>query len=75
MTLNYVGSRAFKTRLAEFGYEDKEEARFLKIIEKLEMQGWDIDASVENWAACEVENFEEFEMLKHDWQAARRAVK
>ena len=75
MTLTYVGNRASKTRLAEFGYNDKEEQRFLEIAAKLKELGWCIDTSVENWAGCEVEDKNEFELLKSDWKRMRRATK
>ncbi len=75
MTLKYVGARAFEHRLAEFSYEDKEEDRFIKIAEALEEEGYKIDTGVEGWAAIKVEDRDEFEEIKKDFQRLRRAIK
>lgn len=75
MTLAYVGGRAFDVRIAEFGYAEKEADRFANIVEALENKGWQIDTGVECWGACVVEDKEEFEMLKRDWQELKKQIK
>lgn len=75
MTLKYVGKRAFKMRLGEFGYSEKEEGRAAKIFEYLKKQGWDIDTGVYEWAAVEVADRAEFDYLMADFKAAKRIIK
>lgn len=74
MTLNYIGSRANKERLAEFSYENKEENRFMRIAEALRREGYDIDVGVQNWAAIKVEDRAEFDKVKRDFQRLRRKI-
>ena len=75
MTLNYVGNRQNKTRLAEFTYTEREEARFLRIVNRLDSLGYEVDTGVLGWAAVEVADRAEYDMLKADFQAARREIK
>lgn len=75
MTLKYVGERAFKQRLAEFTYEDREEDRFMRIAEALEEEGYKIDTGVENWAAIVVDDRDEFEEVKKTFQRLRRTIR
>ncbi len=75
MTLKYVGSRAYKHRLAEFSYEDKEEDRFMKIAEALREEGYEMDTGVEYWAAIKVEDRKEFDEIKKAFQRLRRSIK
>lgn len=83
MTLSYVGNRENNKiggscrgkRFAEFTYTDKEEERFFKIVECLEMQGYNIDTGVMNWAVCEVENKAEFDSVKEAFQKAKKIIK
>ena len=75
MTLKYVGERAYDHRLAEFTYEEHEEERFFKIAEELKEEGYNIDTGVEGWAAIRVEDRNEFEEVKRDFQRIRRSIK
>lgn len=75
MTLNYVGNRAFKTRLAEFEYSEKEEKRFMKIAGFMKKEGWNIDTGVEGWAAIEVEDREQFNEVMADFKKAKKLIK
>ena len=75
MRLKYVGERAFRNRLAEFSYDEKEEERFKKIAHALEEYGYKIDTGIYLWAAIEVEDFEEFKEVKRDFQHLRRSIK
>ncbi len=75
MTLKYVGKRAFDERLAEFNYTEKETERFDRIAEELENEGYKVDSGVEGWAAIKVEDRDEFEEIKKDFQRLRRAIK
>lgn len=75
MTINYVGTRQFDDRLAEFSYTDAEETRFLKIIEYMKKQGWDIDTGVENWAAIKVLDKNEYDCVLADWKKAKKLIK
>ena len=43
MEVHYVGKKAFRQRLAEFTYDDKEEDRFFAIANAMEVKGWNID--------------------------------
>lgn len=75
MTINYVGGRQSKKRLAEFSYTDKEEARFYKIVDYLKGIGWEIDTGVVNWAAIEVFDKDEYEKVLADYKEAKRLIK
>lgn len=75
MTLRYVGERAFDHRLAEFSYEDHEEDRFMRIANALEEEGYKIDTGIANWAAIKVEDRDEFEEVKRDFQRLRRTIR
>lgn len=75
MTVKYVGNRQFKNRLAEFTYEDREEARFDKIAEYLRNEGYDIDTSVANWAAIEVADRDEYEQVVETYKKAKKMIK
>lgn len=74
MTINYVGKRAFKNRFAEFSYTDEEHDKFLEVASILESEGYTVDASVENWAAVEVEDRNEYDDLKRIYKRAKAAV-
>ena len=80
MTIQYIGKRACNRwggkehRIAEFIYEDKEEEKFMKIVEFLKELGYEIDTGVENWAAVEVNDRSEFEQLIRDYKKAKGAV-
>lgn len=67
MEIHYVGKKVFRQRLAEFTYEDKEEDRFFAIAKAMEARGWNIDVRVQNWAAIEIVDHNEFEEVKLDW--------
>ena len=75
MTIKYVGNRQFKTRLAEFTYEDHEEARFDKIAEFMRNEGYDIDTGCENWAAIEVVDRNEYEQVVETYKKAKKQIK
>ena len=75
MTLNYVGERKYNERLAEFSYKENEEERFMKIASALEEYGYKIDTGVEGWAAIVVDDRNEFEEVKKDFQHLRKAIK
>lgn len=75
MTLKYVGSRAFRHRLAEFSYDDHEEDRFDKIVEALRAEGYEVDNGVENWAAIRVCDREEFDEVKELFQQLKKDIK
>lgn len=75
MTIKYVGNRQFKTRLAEFTYEDHEETRFEKIVEYMRNEGYDIDTGCANWAAIEVDNRDEYEQVVETYKKAKKIIK
>lgn len=75
MEIHYVGEREFRQRLAEFSYEDKEEDRFFAIAKAMEERGWNIDVGVQNWAAIDVIDRNEYEEVKADWMELKRAIK
>ena len=75
MTIQYVGSRQFRMRLAEFSYTDKEEARFMKIADHLRGLGYDVDTGVENWAAIRVSDRDEYEQVLEDYKEAKKLIK
>ena len=75
MEIHYVGKREFRQRLAEFSYEDEEEDRFFAIAKAMEEKGWKIDVGVQNWAAIEVMDRDEYEEVKADWMKIKRAIK
>lgn len=75
MTINYVGSRQFKNRLAEFSYEDNEFERFMKIAAYMKELGWNIDTGVYNWAAIAVADRGEYEDVLADYKEAKRLIK
>lgn len=75
MEIHYVGKREFRQRLAEFSYEDKEEDRFFAIAKAMEERGWDIDVGVQNWAAIEIVDRDEYEKVKEDWMELKKAIK
>lgn len=75
MTIKYVGNRQFKTRLAEFTYEDHEEARFEKIAEYMRSEGYDIDTGCANWAAIEVDDRNEYEQVVETYKKAKKMIK
>ena len=83
MTIKYVGTKAnneigggcANKRFAEFTYSDKEAARFEKIIENLEMNGYSVDCGIENWAAIEVADKSEYDQVAECYKAAKRVIK
>lgn len=75
MEIHYVGKKAFRQRLAEFTYEDKEEDRFFAIAKAMETRGWDIDVGVQNWAAIKVDDRNEYEEIKSDWIELKKTIK
>lgn len=75
MEVHYVGKREFRQRLAEFSYEDKEEDRFFAIAKAMEERGWNIDVGVQNWAAIEVVDRNEYEEVKSDWIELKKTIK
>ena len=75
MTINYVGSRQFNKRLAEFSYTDEEESRFMKIVAHLRDLGYNVDTGCENWAAIEVADRAEYEDVLTDYKEAKRLIK
>nr|DAZ84125.1 MAG TPA: hypothetical protein [Caudoviricetes sp.] len=75
MEIHYVGKKAFRQRLAEFTYDDKEEDRFFAIANAMEVKGWNIDVGVQNWAAIEVVDRNEYEEVKSDWIDLKKAIK
>ena len=75
MEIHYVGKREFRLRLAEFSYEDIEEDRFFAITKAMEEIGWNIDVGVQNWAAIEVMDRDEYEEVKADWIELKRRIK
>lgn len=74
MTLKYVGIRAFRERLAEFGYSEEEEEHFMKIADYLREAGWNIDTGCENWAAIKITNKEEFNHVMEDFKKAKKCL-
>ena len=74
MTLNYVGNRQHKVRLAEIEYREGEEDKFEIVLHYLWDCGWNVDAGVMWWAGCEVEDRHEFELFKEDFKAAKSLV-
>ena len=76
MKLHYVGKRQFKARLAEMEYSEKEERRFFDIVKYLEKEcGWEIDTGVYGWAAVIVDDYDEYEYFKKDFQEAKKKIK
>ena len=78
MRIEYSGNRSkwWKkgTRHAEIFYEEHEEEKADRVIEKLRGMGWQIDNSVAGWAGCEVIDKDEFEEFKEDWKEAKSLV-
>ena len=83
MTIKYVGTRdnnrvggyCRNKRFAEFSYRDEEQERFFKIADCLEMQGYEIDTGVANWAIIEVADREEYNEVVERFKEAKRAIK
>ena len=75
MTINYVGERAWKHRLAEFSYRENETERFMKIAESLRETGYDIDTGCEGWAAIRVDDRNEYNQVVEDYRKAKRLIK
>ena len=75
MTINYVGCRAWRNRLAEFSYTEKEECRFLKIANHLRDLGYEIDTGVEGWAAIRVDDRDKYNQVVEDYRKAKRLIK
>ena len=79
MKLSYVGNRnriySNGKRYAEIEYSDKEEDRAKKICQELRNLGWNVDDSVENWGACQVEDRAEFDDFMDDWKKLKKQIK
>lgn len=80
MTVTYRGEQkcGSKTlhRIAEIAYdEEKERLLMAKMIRPLELKGWNIDDSVEGWAAVEVEDMEEYKAFVSDYKAVKKSAK
>ena len=41
----------------------------------MEVKGWNIDVGVQNWAAIEVVDRNEYEEVKSDWIDLKKAIK
>lgn len=76
MTLNYVGNRQFRNRLAEFGYTENEEDTALDILAILENDfGYDVKAGVQGWAAIRVDDRDEFNEVMKDYKEAKKMLR
>ena len=74
MQVRYVGNRAFKNRLAEITYSDQEEQKAFQIFDMMNDLGWNIDTSVENWAACNVEDRQEYDLFINDMKQCKKKL-
>lgn len=73
MRIQYVGSRAFKTRLAEMTCTEKEEEKLLNVADYLrEQYGYAVDTGVECWAAIVVADRSEYEEVLAAWRQAKK---
>lgn len=75
MTLHYVGTRQYKVRLAEIEYREGEEEKFEAVYQHLRSCGWDLDAGVMFYACCAVEDKHEYDLLKEDYDAAKKLLR
>lgn len=83
MIINYTGSRQTKDlhnqlsgiRLAEISYNENEFVLMNRMAQLLEVKGWEIDSSVEGWAAVEVADRDEYNKFMADYKEAKRCIK
>lgn len=80
MTAIYVGTRKTAKlkkpcRMAEIAYSDNETTFAQRVFDLLEIKGWEVDAGVENWAAVQVEDRDEFNVFMKDFKEAKTCIR
>ena len=76
MTVNYKGTdKEFAYRVAEIGFEEREQKLYSKIEQMMNIKGWKLNQVTDGYALCEVENKEEYKDFAKDYKEVKKSAK
>lgn len=78
MKINYKGRYEDKSkrehRLAEITFAESEERDYKRLAQVMSIKGWDLQLIINEYAACEVEDREEYEMFLKDYKEVKKSI-
>ena len=75
MVLSYKGrDPQYNYRIAEITFKESEMPKMEKLQQVMADLGWDIDIVTEDYAICEVDDIEAYNMFKEDWKQAKKGL-
>lgn len=76
MRVHYKGiSSEYNYRIAEIGYDDKEETLLAEVAELMMSYGWKIDIVGSGYALCEVDDYDDYKEFMEDWKKSKKEAR
>lgn len=76
MRVSYKGTDpTYPYRVAEIGYEEKEEQTLEAIASIMTDFGWKIDIVGSGYASCEVDDIDDYKSFMEDWKECKKLVR
>lgn len=76
MKVKYKGTDPnYPYRVAEIGYEEKEEKTIEDIADLMTEYGWKIDIVGCGYASCEVDDIDDYKSFMEDWKECKKIVR